>query len=196
MAEVLIREKDDSISFEAIQELLGAAHKSNIEKGLVYATANQTPEKLKSKIGEGGVCFVALVEGALAGTITVSFRKLEYWYHSGDVAIVKLLGVNPEFKGLGIAPRLVSKCIETAQDRGVKVLVSDSAEDNVIVRNILHKQGFLTVDYCKYAANNFYSNVYAKWINGCPYGDFYRKLRYRLKRFKTRRKYKPDTGRK
>ena len=196
MEEIIIKEKDDSVSFEAIQELLTAAHMSNAEKGLIYATANQSVDKLKAKIGEDGVCFIAMLGDVLAGTVTISFRELNYWYHSGEVAIIKLLGVSPEFKGRHISSKLIEKCIECAEKKGRRVIIADSAEQNVILRNLLHKYGFLTVDYCKYAANNFYTNVYVRWLDGCPHSRLSRSIHYKLKRMKIRLKYKPDTGKK
>ncbi len=196
MEEIIIKEKDDSVSFEAIQELLNAAHKSNEEKGLKYATANQSVEKLKSKIGEGDVCFTAMLGDVLVGTVTISFRELNYWYHKGEVCIIKLLGVSPEYKGRHISSRLIEKCIECAEEKGRRVIVADSAEQNVIIRSLLYKYGFLTVDYCKYAANNFYTNVYVKWLDGCPHSNLSCSMHYKLKRMKIRLKYKPDTGKK
>ena len=191
MKEVVITKKTDDITFEMIQTILTKAHASNKEKGLLYATASQTVDKLKSKIGENDTCFVALVDGQLAATVTVSFRGLNYWYHNGNVAIIKLLGVDPEFKGMHISSKLIEACLAEAEKRGEKIVVADSAEHNEILKNLVLGYGFLTTDYGLYAANNFYTNVYVKWLDGCPYSNIYRKFRYNLKRLYIRTIYKP-----
>ena len=188
--QITIIPKPDYISFEDIQNLLNKAHESNKEKGLVYATANQTVSRLKEKIGDG-VCLVALCDGKLAGTATISFRNLRYWYHDGKVAILKLLGVSPEYKGMHLSSLLLTKWIDIAKENNVNVLVTDSAEHNTIVRNICLKRSFCKVDYCSYKGNNFYTVVYAKWLNDCPHSKFSCWLHFNLKRLVVKLKYKP-----
>ena len=196
MTEVVIIEKSPNVSYEEIQKLLHDAHQSNVKNNLIYATANQSVEKLKEKIGDG-VCLVALYDGHLAGTVTMSFRELSYWYFSGEVAIIKLLGVSPEYKGKNISSLLVKECIKIASERKLRIIVSDSAEKNTIIKNLYYKHGFLRVDVCKYAANNFYSAVYAKWINEKAPNKLYCKLRYYLKKIFIMTKFRnPKSGRK
>ncbi|MBR4833503.1 MAG: GNAT family N-acetyltransferase [Thermoguttaceae bacterium] len=193
--EIVVKEKPSDVSFEAIQTIIAEAHKSNEKAGMLFATARQSPEKLAAKIGENGACFVAYCDGALAGTMSVSFRKLKYWYCDDDVAIIKLGGVKPEFKGRGLASALLKQCLETAANRGVNVVVCDTAEQNDAMGNMLLKYGFQRVDYCKYAANNFYTAVYVKRLDGSTYSRWYCGLRYCLKKIYIRWKYKPNEGR-
>ena len=75
---------DDVISLDDIQKLISKAHSDNIKNGLFYATASQTIEKLRQKIGDG-VCFIAEENGKLIGTATVCSKKINYWYYSGTV---------------------------------------------------------------------------------------------------------------
>ncbi len=182
MEKIVIQEKPDYISYEMIQEVLKKAHEANSEEGLVYATASQSVESLKEKIGDNSNCYVALVNDKLAGTETVSFREIDYWYYKGKVAIIKLLGIGPDFKGKKIGSSLVKACVDKAHDNNYQVIISDSAEHNIALKQLLFKFCFKTVDYCVYSGNNFYSNVYANWAEKCPYSDFYRVLRYNLKR--------------
>lgn len=187
-----IVEKPEFISFEAVQETIRVAHESNTEKGLLYATASQSVDTLKKKIGDG-VCYVALdrATGSVVGTVTLGIRPLHYWYVNEIVAIIKLFAVHPDYKGGGISKALVDHCIDYAKQRGINIVVSDSAEQNAIIRNLFTKSGFLIVDYGLYAANNFYTTVYAKWLRSCPYPSWYRRLRYRLKWCYIRALYKP-----
>ena len=187
---ITIIPKPENISYEMLQDLLNKAHNSNKAKGLLYATANQTVEKLKEKIGDG-ICLVALCDGVLAGTATISFRKLNYWYHNGPVATLKLLGVSPEYKGLHLGSLLLKKRIEIAKERNIDVIVTDSAEQNVIVLDSCLKRGFRKVDYCVYPGNNFYTVVYVKWTKACPHSKLSCWLHFHLKRLYIRLKYKP-----
>ena len=68
---------DDVISLDDIQKLISKAHSDNIKNGLFYATASQTIEKLRQKIGDG-VCFIAEENGKLIGTATVCSKKINY----------------------------------------------------------------------------------------------------------------------
>jgi len=189
---IVIMERPDTVSYEMLQDLLNRAHSTNEKKGLVYATAKQSAETLKKKAeADNGICYVAFNGSELVGTMTVSFRKLNYWYHNGNVAILKLLGVDPECRGKRVASLLLEKCLEAAKARGETVIVADSAENNDVFRKYILKYGFEIADYGLYAGNNFYTTVYVKWMNGCPYSAFYRRFRYNLKWMYIRFKYKP-----
>ena len=174
MDTVRILEKPREIPYEQIQALLKHAHEANAAKGLKYATASQSVEKLISKIGNG-TCYVALVqengEDVLAGTVTVCPIRLNYWYYSGDVVLIKLLGVDPKYKGRQISTLLIKQCLAYAREKRVEVVVSDSAEENIILYNLLKKFDFELVDYCKYPQNNFVSAVYAYFMSGHSWDD-------------------------
>lgn len=182
--------KNGGVTYEQIQQLLNMAHKENESCGLIYATANQTVEKLISKIGDG-ICFVALKQDGLGnkklvGTCTLEERLLRYWYIGDDidpVLLLKLVGVHPNFKGMGIGGKLMECCIRYAKNHGYKMIVTDSAEENLSFRKLVERFGFLEVDCVKYAANSFISTVYAKWVNDkCPWSDEIRAKNYALRR--------------
>lgn len=187
-----IIEKPDFISYEQIQALLTRSHSTNADRNLLYATANQTTEQLIKKI-QGGVCFVALLEDSdqLIGTVSVTPIRQNYWYNHGPAALVKLMGVDPDFRGMRISSALLETCMAYAEAQGFPVMVTDSAEQNTAIRHLFTGYGFRIVDYCLYAANNFYSTVYAYWFDGCPYSALHRALRYQTKRFRIRFTYKP-----
>ena len=47
----------------------------------------------------------------------------------------------------------------------IVVVVTDSAEENIIFKKLAKRCGFKVIDYCKYKANNFISTVYALFID-------------------------------
>lgn len=151
---------DDVVSLEDIQKLISKAHSDNIKNGLFYATATQTIEKLRQKIGNG-VCFIAEENGKLIGTATICAKTINYWYYNGTIALIKLVAVDPDSKHTKIGTRLIEACIHEARENKIKVVVTDSAEENIIFGKLASRCGFKVIDYCKYKANNFISTVYA-----------------------------------
>ena len=187
---VEIRLKDASVSYDDIQRLLNLAHEKNQESGLIYATANQSVDKLIEKIGSGA-CFVALLRGnngksELIGTCTLQERILNYWYVGASkrkVLLLKLVGIHPKWQGHGIGKKMIDACLRYAIDNGYEMIVTDSAEENYQLKNLVVHAGFRIVDCCKYAANNFISAVYAKWIVGeCPWEEDYCMQKYNERR--------------
>ena len=185
-----IKTKDDTVSYQEIQKLLNQAHEENNKHGLTYATANQTVDKLIAKIGKG-ICFIAIQNDndgneQLVGTCTLEERTLKYWYVGEDIGtilLLKLVGVHPDCKGMGIGRKLIDFCLDYAREHHYKMIVTDSAEENFAFRKLMNHLGFKDVDCVKYAANNFISTVYAKWIDvECPFSDNVRRERYALRR--------------
>lgn len=175
----IIVPKPHFVSYFQIQNLLTKAHQTNIKNNLIYATANQDVIALRRKL-ENSVCYVALnMYNEVIATGSVQFRSIDYWYHKGQIGLIKLLAVDPQYRKLNLLNRIVDKLIHYSQISGINVLVTDSAEQNIAIKHTFLKYGFKTVDSCLYSLNNFYSNVYAKWLDeNCPWGNFYVKVRY------------------
>lgn len=170
--DIRIMSKPDYVSYSDIQDCLNKAHAVNERNGLIYATKNQTVEKLIEKLKDS-VTYVALSsENKVIATASVQFRKINYWYHNGDIALLKLVGVLPEYSGKKLA-LLLLQLLRTfeVQSRGIEVIVSDSAEENIAIRNLYLNNEFKIVDCCKYTSNNFISTVYAYWFHGCPHKE-------------------------
>lgn len=82
---IRIVKKPDYITYEQIQECLDKAHEVNAKKGLNYATQGQSVEKLIEKLKDS-VTYVALTpDNEVVATASVLFRKINYWYHNGDI---------------------------------------------------------------------------------------------------------------
>ena len=181
---IRIVKKPDYITYEQIQECLDKAHEVNVKKGLNYATQGQSVEKLVEKL-KNAVTYVALTpENKVVATASIQFRKINHWYHSGDIGLLKLVGVLPEYSGFKLATLLLLLRRFEVQSREIEVMVSDSAEANMAIRNMYLHNGFKIVDCCKYPENNFISVVYAYWFHGCPYSRFKRWWKYNAHRRK------------
>ena len=181
---VKIMQKPYWVHWKDIQIILNKAHETNISQGLVYATYNQSIEKLREKT-KNSICLVAFVNEELAATATVQFRTINHWYHSGKIGLLKLLAVAPAYRGYKLASLLTKSRLTLSAKMQVPVVVSDSAEENVAVRHLYLTEGFKIVDCCKYLENNFVSTVYAKWLTRTPFSDKEIEIKYleRRKRF-------------
>ena len=128
MDRIRVIPKSEGCTYEDIQSLLHIAHQSNKENGLIYASADQSVDKLIEKIGSG-ICLTAITEnGLLVGTVTLSDKYIDYWYYRGNVLLLKLVGVHPDYRGKNIGSLLIEECIKIAKEKECKILVSDSAE--------------------------------------------------------------------
>ncbi len=185
----ILKEKDDTVSWEEIQNLLSVAHKTNSEKGLFYSAENQTVEQLKNR-ADGGITYTILdsdADNRLVATYTIKKHKINHWYTkqnlSNEVFILILLAVDPEYRGMGLANMTIENCIDYARKEGIEVIILDTAEENIAMKNHCIKYGFKAVDCCNWAVTNYISVVYAKWIfKNCPYSDEELRDRYNKKR--------------
>lgn len=181
--QVKLMQKPYWIQWKDIQTILNKAHETNLSQGLIYATYNQSIAKLREKT-KNSICLVAFVNDELAATGTVQFRTINHWYHSGEIGLLKLLAVAPEYRGYGLASSLTKSRLTLSTKMQVPVVVSDSAEQNAAIRYLYLREGFKIVDCCKYPENNFVSTVYAKWLTNTPFTD-----EEIEKRYSERRKY-------
>ena len=107
MVEIKVLSKPEWVSWDDIHELLIAAHKKNIEKGMSMRIPQMSPEELKTKLGEDGRCYVALANDKLVGTTSVRFYQGRSWYDKGQlVAHSMLSAILPKYQGIGITEDL------------------------------------------------------------------------------------------
>lgn len=158
---ISITRKDESITWGEIQSFLYECHESNSKRGLIYATKNQTVERLIEK-QRNSECWVALDNNKLCGTITIEKREINKYYHKGFVIYLKLLAVSPSYRGSGLSKRLIKLGEDIAKENNYNYIIIDSAEKNYALRKLVLNNGFVIIGAVKYKANNFISTIYAK----------------------------------
>ena len=89
MADIIIMEKPDWITYDDIHELIVKAHKVNIDKGIVMKTTKLEGEELKERIGVEGRCFVALDGEKLVGTSSYRILEKNEWYFKARHGVSK-----------------------------------------------------------------------------------------------------------
>lgn len=187
---IQIIEKPESISWDSIHDILYKAHESNRQKGVFMRTATLTGEELRQRVGENGKCFVALIDGKLAGTASVKFVPRNTWYHKGIIADLMLVGILPEYKGYGIYSLLTKEIYIYSERHGIKIVELDTAEGNVKMQSVSLRHGFQYVATMASPYTRHYSVVMVKWLEGSPYSSLYVRFRYLIQTFRFKLKFK------
>lgn len=175
--QVIVVEKASEISWDAIHEILLAAHNDKNKDGGAQATAFLTGEELKEKVGDGK-CFVALMDGKMVGTGSVSIRERNYWYSRGKIAYYCFGAILPDYQGLGIYSKLDKARDEYVKKLGLNLIYTHTSSSNKKMQEIKKKQGYRLVGFSAFKSTNYYSVTLAKWIEGCPYSKWHCYLRY------------------
>lgn len=96
-------------------------------------------------------CHVFIVEGKIAGVISVFFGIEESYkvvedgkWLTGDApyAVFHRAAVSREYRGMGIASIMLSYMENMALERGLSSLRGDTHRDNKAMRGLLEKRGF------------------------------------------------------
>ena len=172
--------KPDSISYEAVREVLFRAHQPLRDAGVVMKVPLMSAEELEEWVGKDGKCFVALDGDKVVGTAAYRFRNHNRWYWKGRLIEQTMGAVLPEYQGRHVFSRLIEIRDSQISKEDCSAVFFDTAENNIHRRQIAAKQGFKTVDY--FRSNDHYSVGLVKWLDGCPYSDRYCAFRYRLKK--------------
>lgn len=85
--------------------------------------------------------FIAEMDGETAGMISAHVDKLR----REEKGFVQLLGILPEFRGKGIAKKLVEKSLESLEQRGMKVAETMVQTDREACMHIFESFGFKQV---------------------------------------------------
>lgn len=168
--QITVIERPEWISYDDIADLLHKAHKSNVEKGLLYSASHQNGEEIKKLLHETGKFYVAITEdNQLVGVSALELlAQSRAWYgRQRPYGKIILEGVLPTYQGMGVFSRLRS-VVEKKAFQSADFLVLDTAEKNKHARAINKKRGWIEVDCLSRATNNFYSVVMVKWKDDPP----------------------------
>lgn len=191
MKEIVVIPKPENISWEEIRNVIHQAHKSNFEKGIVMRTTTFTAEELKERVGPMGKCFVAMDGDQVIGTTSCCVGEVNHWFYHGRIMKWMLLGILPMYKGFNICTMLLQKVEEETKLQGCTTISFDTAEENTNMQKICLKKGFVYVDFIAFPLSNHYSVEMLKWLDGCPFSKIYCFLRFNLKKYYIKLRFKP-----
>lgn len=188
---IRICEKPESISYDDIHLLLFNAHEKNRkEKRFSVNYANLSGEELKKLVGENGKTWVALDGNKLVGTASYRIVDRRYWCVSDTVADRMLLGVLPEYHDRHIGSRLFETLEKDVREAGLHYIETLTAEANDTMQHICLREGYHFISFSA-PKSDHYNVVMLKWLETCPVPLWQLKLRYAMRKYYIKFRFKP-----
>lgn len=184
-----ILEKPERVSWDDIHDVLWKSHAQNREKGINMALPSLPGEKIKEKVEGQGKMLVALCDGKVVGTAAIKTKQPNLWCGKGNYAYCCFASVLPEYNGLGIFKKLDLKREELAKSMGLNRMLGDTNENNKHRLDIARKAGYIFVDISVW--KDHYNVVMVKWLNGCPYPNWYCKMQFFIHKWYKKFRFKP-----
>mgnify|MGYP002623896164 CR=1 FL=1 len=159
-----IRPLSHSDSLDELTALLHRAYAELGTQGLHFTAVDQTVEKTRERAAKGS-CFVAIIDEALAGTVTYyppSPHAPSAWYRRPCVASFGQFGVDPAHRGKRIGSQLLTHIEQIARAEGVTELALDTAEDATALVAMYTRMGFRIVDHDDDIVPNYRSVIMSK----------------------------------
>jgi GNAT superfamily N-acetyltransferase len=132
--------------------------------GLRYTALDQPVEVTEKRV-RAGVCFVAVAEGALVGTIAVE-RPIHDpacpYFARPFVATAHQLAVAPTYQRKGIGSRLLGRAESWAVTQGYSELVLDTAEPAQHLVALYGRLGYEHVGFVQWEGKEYRSVLMAK----------------------------------
>ena len=184
--------KPETISWDAIHDVLWKAHEHNRAQGMQMLYPSLPGNELEKLLGDSGRCFVAIEGDRVIGTCSFKPISRNNWYSKGRKSAYFILdGVLPEYVGKGIHSRLYKLRQSYVEKEGFDYFEMDTAEHNIPIQKIFLKNGFSHVSFKSYSTGNIYAVIMAKWVNNCPFPDWYIRCRFFIKKYYVKLRYKP-----
>lgn len=157
----VIRALAPSDSIVDLTAFLHRAYEGLAESGLRYVASHQDEATTLRRI-RGGECFLAFVDGRLAGTVT--FHEAAHargcpWYDRPDVANFHMLAVDPDFRGRGLAGLLIEHVEDRAEVTGAAEVACDTAEQATLLIGLYERRGYRFVDFADWRPTTNYRSV-------------------------------------
>lgn len=166
MPDPTIRRLVPSDSLEALTLLLNRAYQRLAAMGFNYTAVDQTVETTRERI-EGNECYVAEIDGRIIGTALLIPHRQERpaWANQPGVAYAGQLGVEPEFRHLGLGARLMDTIERRARELGFHTIAGDTSEGADYLLKFYGGRGYVPVDHHQWQSKTYRSVVLAKRLS-------------------------------
>ncbi|XHS79974.1 GNAT family N-acetyltransferase [Burkholderiaceae bacterium UC74_6] len=168
---ITIRPLEPDDSLEAITELLHAAYASLAAQGWNFTAVNQSVDVTRQRL-QGAQAFVAVSENRLVGTVAIRGPKPSNETYIGDpspslyttpgTAILAQLGVHPDWRGQGLAERLIDAAEHWARVQGHHQIALDTAEPASALRARYERRGYVDVGSVQWQGKTYRSVLMCK----------------------------------
>lgn len=181
-----IIEKPEWVSWDEIHDVLWKAHAENLEKGMIMTLPSLPGEQIREKIKAGrGKMFVALDDRKVVATAAVMVKNSNLWCGKGEYAYFCFASILPEYRGRGLYKQLYIYREREAINMGIRRILFDTHEHNRHTLAINEKNHFVPVRYFHVKNHDHYSIVMVKWLDGCPYPNYYCRLKFYQSKVRT-----------
>ena len=185
-------EKPNSVSWDAIHDVLWKAHEQNRAQGMRMLYPSLPGDELEKLIGAEGRCFVAMDGAKVIGTCSFKPVKRNNWYSKGRTTAYYILdGVLPEYAGKGIHSKLFRLRQSYVENHGFDFFIMDTSEHNLPIQKAFLKNGFSYVSFKAYSTGGNYAVIMAKWLGKSPFPQWYCKGRFLLRKAYIKMRFKP-----
>jgi GNAT superfamily N-acetyltransferase len=167
---VLYRHLSDADDLDGLTTLLHVAYAPLAEAGMHFVASHQTVETTRKRLARG-LPIVAVIDGAVIGTITVATIQNtggSPFYDRPDVASVGQFAVAPELQNRGIGSVLMRVAEQCAVECGAAYLALDTSEHAAHLIGFYENRGFRFIEYIRYPDVNYRSVVMAKPVTASP----------------------------
>lgn len=190
MGDIKYMLKPDWVSWDSIHNCIMKAHETNRKSGFCMQNSTMSVQELEDYLKDD-YCFVAILNDKVIGTNSLKKVKSSLWFAKGDIGYECLTAIDPEYRSTGAYFGLKQLRTNFAKKIGIKILMFDTHEDNKNIQAIDLKFGFKYVRYYASPKTWYYSVVMVRWLEGCPYSDWYCSFRFNLSKFLVRLIWKP-----
>lgn len=105
-------------------------------------SAADAEDYIKRHVAKGDVFYVAEADGGVVGTIYGEVEDLPRYYKYDKRLLIDNLSVSPDYRGRGIAGKLISACEEYASQNGIEVLAGEIWDFNDASRAAFGKMDY------------------------------------------------------
>ena len=102
----------------------------------------QKPELYENMLGIG-IGFVALKEEKIIGMGFLIYSGNPTHIYPADWSYIRMIAINHQFKGLGLASKITELCIDEAIKKNEKIIGLHTSEMMPAARHIYEKKGFV-----------------------------------------------------
>jgi GNAT superfamily N-acetyltransferase len=164
--EPTIRLLAPSDSVEELTLLLNRAYQRLAVMGFNYTAVDQTIETTRERI-EGNECYVAVIEGRIIGTALLIPHQQDHheWANRSGIAYAGQLGVEPEFRHLGLGARLMQTIEDRARELGFHTIAGDTSEGADYLIRFYTGRGYEIVGHHQWRGKTYRSVVLAKRLS-------------------------------
>lgn len=144
-----IVQKPENVSYDEVCEVVSRSFDDVFKTlGVVFSSPDIKGYELKEIIdSNNGVCFVAMSENKVIGTLSCVVRPQNCWFYKGDGVKIRFVAVLPEFYGRKIASGLIKKAKQFATDNGYATAMVSTPANNTPAILLYKKLGFTPVRY-------------------------------------------------